>query len=143
YAGKAATKDSRELRTSLSTGRGRADRNRAHESAAAATPGRWRGTGKERSGRPRSVMTQRVLFYVQHLLGIGHLRRAAALSRALVAAGAEVAFVSGGEPVPALDLGGARLIQLPPASAADAGFSKIVDEHGRPVDAAWQERRRD
>ena len=87
-------------------------------------------------------MTQRVLFYVQHLLGIGHLRRAAALSRALVAAGAEVAFVSGGEPVPSLDLGGAELIQLPPASAADAGFSKIVDEQGQPIDDAWQERRR-
>ncbi|HVI91133.1 MAG TPA: glycosyltransferase [Dongiaceae bacterium] len=88
-------------------------------------------------------MTQRVLFYVQHLLGIGHLRRAAALSRALVAAGAEVAFVSGGEPVPSLDLGGARLIQLPPASAADAGFSRIVDQHSQPIDDAWQERRRD
>jgi len=87
-------------------------------------------------------MTQRVLFYVQHLLGIGHLRRAAALSRALVAAGAEVAFVSGGEPVPSLDLGGAKLIQLPPASAADAGFSKIVDDQGQPIDDAWQERRR-
>jgi predicted glycosyltransferase len=87
-------------------------------------------------------MTRRVLFYVQHLLGIGHLRRAAALSRALVAAGAEVAFVSGGEPVPSLDLGGAELIQLPPASAADAGFSKIVDDQGRPIDDAWQERRR-
>lgn len=88
-------------------------------------------------------MTQRVFFYVQHLLGIGHLRRAAALSRALVAAGAEVAFVSGGEPVPALDLGGARLIQLPPASAGDAGFSKIIDEQGQPIDEAWQARRRD
>lgn len=88
-------------------------------------------------------MTQRVFFYVQHLLGIGHLRRAAAVSRALVAAGAEVAFVSGGEPVPSLDLGGARLLQLPPASAGDAGFSKIVDERGQPIDDAWQARRRE
>jgi predicted glycosyltransferase len=88
-------------------------------------------------------MTQRVFFYVQHLLGIGHLRRAAALSRALVAAGAEVTFVSGGEAVPALDLGGAELIQLPPASAGDAGFSKIVDASGQPIDDAWQRHRRD
>jgi predicted glycosyltransferase len=30
----------------------------------------------------------RVFFYVQHLLGIGHLRRAASIAQALVAAGA-------------------------------------------------------
>lgn len=86
-------------------------------------------------------MSQRVFFYVQHLLGIGHLRRAAAVARALVAAGAEVTFVSGGEPVPGIDLGGARLVQLPPASAADSGFSAIIDAAGRPIDAAWQEAR--
>jgi len=86
-------------------------------------------------------MSQRVFFYVQHLLGIGHLRRAAAVARALVAAGAEVTFVSGGEPVPGIDLGGARLVQLPPASAADSSFSAIIDAAGRPIDAAWQEAR--
>jgi predicted glycosyltransferase len=83
-------------------------------------------------------MSRRVFFYVQHLLGIGHLRRAAAVARALVAAGAEVTFVSGGEPVPGIDLGGASLVQLPPASAADSGFSAIIDAAGRPIDAAWQ-----
>jgi predicted glycosyltransferase len=87
-------------------------------------------------------MGSRVFFYVQHLLGIGHLRRAAAIARALVAAGADVTFVSGGEPVPQIDLGGARLVQLPPARAADSGFSTIVDADGRPIDDAWKERRR-
>lgn len=86
-------------------------------------------------------MSSRVFFYVQHLLGIGHLRRAAAVARALVAAGAEVTFVSGGEPVPSIGLGGAELVQLPPASAADSGFSAIVDAAGRPIDTAWQEAR--
>ena len=86
--------------------------------------------------------SSRVFFYVQHLLGIGHLRRAAAIARALVRAGAEVTFVSGGEPVPGIDLGGARLVQLPPASAADSGFSAIVDAEGRPIDEAWQAERR-
>lgn len=87
-------------------------------------------------------MTQRVFFYVQHLLGIGHMRRAAAIARGLAQAGAEVTFVSGGEPVPGLDLGGAELIQLPPASAADASFSTIVDAAGRPIDDAWRDERR-
>ena len=50
----------------------------------------------------------RVFFYVQHLLGIGHLRRAAVLARALVAGGFDVLLVSGGAPVEGLALGGAR-----------------------------------
>jgi predicted glycosyltransferase len=87
-------------------------------------------------------MGHRVFFYVQHLLGIGHLRRAAAIARALVAAGAEVTFVSGGEPVPQIDLGGARLVQLPPARAADSSFSAIIDADGRPIDDAWKDERR-
>jgi len=84
----------------------------------------------------------RVFFYVQHLLGIGHLRRAAAVTRALERHGLNVAFVAGGEPVPGLDLGGAEVIQLPPARAIDSGFSSIVDAAGRPIDDAWRDRRR-
>ena len=41
-------------------------------------------------------MTGRVFFYVQHLLGIGHLRRAATLARAMAAGGFDVLLVSGG-----------------------------------------------
>jgi predicted glycosyltransferase len=84
----------------------------------------------------------RVFFYVQHLLGIGHLRRAAAITRALERQGLAVAFVAGGEPVPGLDLGGAEMISLPPARAGDSGFNSIVDADGRPIDDAWRERRR-
>ena len=40
-------------------------------------------------------MTARVFLYVQHLLGIGHLRRAATLARALVAGGFDVLLVQG------------------------------------------------
>jgi predicted glycosyltransferase len=84
----------------------------------------------------------RVFFYVQHLLGIGHLHRAAAIARALQAEGLDVFFVSGGVPVTGLDLGGAELVQLPPALTADAAFSGLVDAEGRPVDDAWKAGRR-
>ena len=84
----------------------------------------------------------RVFFYVQHLLGIGHLRRAAVIARTLERHDLSVAFVTGGEPVPELDLGGAMVIQLPPARAGDSGFASIVDADGRPIDDAWRERRR-
>ncbi|MDJ0980401.1 MAG: glycosyl transferase, partial [Kiloniellales bacterium] len=85
----------------------------------------------------------RVLFYVQHLLGIGHLKRAALICRALTKAGLETTLVSGGLPVPGLDIGGARLRQLPPLRSADMSFSALLDEAGRPIDEAWQEQRRD
>jgi len=86
-------------------------------------------------------MSGRVLFYVQHLLGIGHLRRAATLARALDAAGLEVCLVSGGSVVPGLEIGGATFVQLPPVRAVDLYFKELVDEHDAPVDDAWKTRR--
>jgi predicted glycosyltransferase len=85
----------------------------------------------------------RVLFHVQHLLGIGHVRRAALIARALAADGAQVTVAQGGFPVPGADFGGAEVIALPPVRAADAAFSALVGPGGRPADAAWEARRRD
>jgi len=85
----------------------------------------------------------RVLFYVQHLLGIGHQRRGATLTRAMQDAGLDVTYVSGGHGIPNLDLGGAELVQLPPVRAVDLYFKKLVDENDQPIDDAWRERRRD
>jgi predicted glycosyltransferase len=79
----------------------------------------------------------RVFFYVQHLLGIGHLKRAAALAQALRRAGFEVALASGGFPVQGVEVS----YQLPPARAADASFKVLVDEAGRPIDDEWKRRR--
>lgn len=87
-------------------------------------------------------MSARVLFHVQHLLGSGHLRRAGAIAAALARAGFEVELVSGGLPIGGLDCGGARLVQLPSARAADETFKTLLDENGVPVDDAWRESRR-
>jgi predicted glycosyltransferase len=84
----------------------------------------------------------RVLIHVQHLLGTGHLRRAAAIAAALAERGAEVTVLSGGPPVAHLDCGGARLVQLPPVRAADATFRTLIDGAGRVVDAAFKDERR-
>ena len=83
----------------------------------------------------------RAFVYVQHLLGIGHLKRAAALARALVAEGLEVTLASGGFPVPEIDVHGARFVQLPAAGAADLGFKNLIGEHRRPLDDRWKRRR--
>ncbi len=86
---------------------------------------------------------RRVLLYVQHLLGIGHLARAAALARACADRRLEVTVASGGPAVGGLDFGAAAVAQLPALRSRDESFSAIVDADGRPVDAAWLDRRRD
>jgi predicted glycosyltransferase len=88
-------------------------------------------------------MTRRVLIYVQHLLGTGHLRRAAVVARACAQHGLEVTLASGGVPVDDLDVGGATLAQLPPLKSRDAAFTGLVDAGGRAVDEAWLADRRD
>jgi predicted glycosyltransferase len=84
----------------------------------------------------------RIFFYVQHLLGIGHLKRAAAVARALVEAGASVDLVLGGAPVSGIAPAGARVVQLPPAIASDAQFTNLLDEAGNKVDESWKARRK-
>lgn len=85
----------------------------------------------------------KVFFWVQHLLGIGHLKRTATLARAFRRAGMDVTVVSGGHDVPGLDLGGAKLVQLPPVRAADKYFKILIDENDTEIDDAFRERRRD
>jgi len=92
-------------------------------------------------------MTPRVLIHVQHLLGIGHLQRAAAIAAALAERGARVVLASGGVPVPQVEEAvakrGVMVVHLAAARASDSSFSQIVDEAGHPVDDAWQAGRRD
>lgn len=88
------------------------------------------------------MTSPRVFFYVQHLLGIGHLKRAAAIARALVEAGAAVDFVLGGAPVSSIAPAGVRTVQLPPAVSSDAQFTHLLDEHGKKVDERWKARRK-
>ncbi|MSP88611.1 MAG: glycosyl transferase [Alphaproteobacteria bacterium] len=84
----------------------------------------------------------RILIYVQHLLGIGHLRRAVILARAAAQHGLDTTLVSGGFPIAGLDLGRAQLVQLPPVRAADVTFKTLLDERDRPITEAWRAQRR-
>jgi predicted glycosyltransferase len=82
-------------------------------------------------------VTRSVLFYVQHLLGIGHLRRALHLVDGMARAGFAVTLVSGGEPLPELASAPARrIVQLAPIRARDATFRNLIGADGRPVDDA-------
>ena len=86
---------------------------------------------------------RRVFFYVQHLLGIGHLARASRIASALQARGAEVTMVTGGLPVAGFPPEGIPHIALPPVQMAGEGFQGLADAAGRPVDAAFLDARRD
>ena len=84
----------------------------------------------------------RAMIYVQHLLGIGHLRRAATIAAALAAEGCATTLVSGGPAVDVIAPGAAALRQLPPLCAGD-GFADLRDDRGRPIDDAFRGARRD
>lgn len=85
----------------------------------------------------------RVLFWVQHLVGVGHQRRSAAIARALADIGADVCYVSGGRAIDNLDLRGCELVQLAPVRSVDMRYHTLVDEHDEPVTDSFRNARRD
>jgi len=84
-----------------------------------------------------------VLFYVQHLLGIGHVQRAFRLADAVAREGIAVTLVSGGEPPPGgICMQSARIVQLAPIRASDASFKELVGPGGQPIDEKLRAARR-
>jgi predicted glycosyltransferase len=86
-------------------------------------------------------VTRSVLFYVQHLLGIGHLQRAWRIAEALAQDGIAVTLVSGGPPVALPRDPAIRFVQLTPVRARDARF-ELVDGQGQPIGDPLREERR-
>ena len=80
-----------------------------------------------------------ILFYVQHLLGIGHLRRTLAIAQACLDEGLAVQVVSGGVPINQEMFKDVPVHQLPPVKSADLSFSSIVDQNGLPVTSALEQ----
>lgn len=78
---------------------------------------------------------------MQHLLGIGHQMRAAAITRACLKFGFEVHYVSGGFPENLPDIGGAKYHQLPPVKTLNGDFNKLIDENGHLIDQKWWQNR--
>lgn len=90
------------------------------------------------NNRPKQPV---VLFYVQYLLGVGHVRRSSLIARNMVAQGMEVHVIFGGIPVPQIDFAPAKVHYLPAVKSADAEFSGLVDEHGNVVDDNYKQQR--
>ena len=87
-------------------------------------------------------MTLRVLVAVTHLLGAGHLTRAAAIARAFARAGHDATLVSGGLPSRLVRTDNIRFVQLPPVRTRGTDFRTLLDEDGELITPARLARRR-
>jgi predicted glycosyltransferase len=85
----------------------------------------------------------RVFFYVQHLLGIGHIARASRIASAMAKDGCRVTMVTGGMPVNGFPGTDVESVMLPPVAASSAGFSGLADEAGNAVGEDFLSARRD
>lgn len=83
-----------------------------------------------------------VFFYVQHLLGIGHLARASRIASALRARGMAVTLVTGGLPVAGFPGPDVNHVALPPLAVGDGSFSGLVTGAGTPATPADLDHRR-
>jgi predicted glycosyltransferase len=88
-------------------------------------------------------MTLRILIVVTHVLGAGHLTRAAAIAQAMAEAGHDVTLVSGGRPTAVLREGSFRLVQLPPVQARVADLGTLRDPNGQKAGPEYLQARRE
>lgn len=79
-------------------------------------------------------MSATVLIAVTHLLGSGHLVRAANLARALAQGGFSVTLASGGMPLRAMEGEPFAFMQLPPIKTEGTDFRTLLDENGQPIE---------
>ncbi|MEQ1951951.1 glycosyltransferase family protein [Mesorhizobium yinganensis] len=85
----------------------------------------------------------KILFYVQHLLGIGHLARASRVAAALRHDGFAVTMVTGGPPVRGFPPPQIHHVALPAVTSASEAFSGLIEADGNVVDDAFKAYRRD
>ena len=84
---------------------------------------------------------RRLLFYVQHLLGVGHVFRARRLCEGFAAAGLSTEVIFGGVPVPDMRFVADRVHFLPPIKAGAIDYSFNVDKEGKRLTDDYMARR--
>lgn len=86
-------------------------------------------------------MSVKALFHVNHLWGVGHFTRIAAIANAVVAVGGEATVISGNAPVPGRLDDAVRLVALPAIRAKDTTYAKLVTQRGWPIaEEMWARR---
>lgn len=88
-------------------------------------------------------MSVRALFHVNHLWGVGHFTRTAAIANAVVDAGGGATIIAGNQPVSGRAKDGVAVVALPAIRAPDPTYARLVDTEGAPVSVdLWAERLR-
>ncbi len=87
-------------------------------------------------------MSEPVLLYVQHLLGIGHLARMSHIATAVERRGLAPVLVTGGVPAPGLPPPGIGHVALPPLKSSE-GFRSLLTEDGEEASPGFLSARRD
>ena len=77
-----------------------------------------------------------VLFYVQHLLGIGHVFRAMRVAKGLVRAGCETHIVWGGSKIASMDTTGIYMHYLEAVHVSDEDFKALLLDDGTRISEA-------
>ncbi|MCR9134432.1 MAG: glycosyl transferase [Alphaproteobacteria bacterium] len=85
----------------------------------------------------------RVFYYVQHLLGVGHVFRTMRIVSVLVDRGFQVDLVHGGERLPNFDSCGADVHFLPSLVSSKGDFSNLLAADGKPATEEYKTARRD
>ncbi|KZM47529.1 glycosyltransferase [Labrenzia sp. OB1] len=86
-------------------------------------------------------MSFKAFIHVQHLLGTGHVVRAAGIGKALAARGVEVTLASGNRIPPTLDTGPLTIVELPACKSPDAAFKRLVTMDNQDIDDTWKSAR--
>jgi predicted glycosyltransferase len=87
-------------------------------------------------------MSARVFFHVNHLWGLGHFTRIAAIANACAARGLEITLASGNLALPGRLDPLVRLVALPVIRAADETYAALADVNGSPPQpGTWAARR--
>ena len=84
---------------------------------------------------------KRVLFYVQHLLGVGHVYRATRIAHGMKRGGFDVHLVWGGTQLPGFDFSGLNVHYLTPVRTSDVSFSQLLHADGSEFSDADKQRR--
>jgi predicted glycosyltransferase len=98
----------------------------------------------DRSTRAQQTASRaplRVMFWVQHLLGTGHLERVRRIAEALADRGEIVHFVTGGVPIAGRMPRDVHIVQLPPIRVSDVSFNPLRDQFLQPIDEDFRQDR--
>ncbi|MCP4074005.1 MAG: glycosyl transferase [Hyphomicrobiales bacterium] len=77
-----------------------------------------------------------IMFYVQHLLGIGHVFRAMRVAKGLARAGCETHIVWGGSRIAEMDTNGINMHFLQAVHVSDEDFKALLLDDGTKIDEA-------